>query len=93
LLFIGTRNRSGAGRLDRVIDGLEQKLCKAMEQGYPKIAAAAVIQKRRSQEPRIVAAAKAMAKRGVPTPPVRAVGSTDRGSRCPAIDAGPLQAA
>jgi hypothetical protein len=72
LLFIGTRNRSGAGRLDRVIDGLEQKLCKAMEQGYPKIAAAAIIEKRRSQEPRIVAVAKAMAKVGAPNPIVRA---------------------
>jgi hypothetical protein len=68
LLFIGTRNRSGAGRLDRVIDGLEQKLCKAMAQGYPKIAAAAVIEKRRSQEPRIVPIAKAMAKLGAPNP-------------------------
>jgi hypothetical protein len=71
LLFIGTRNRSGAGRLDRVIDGLEQTLCKAMEQGYPKIAAAAIIEKRRSQEPRIVAA-KAMAKRDAPSPLVKA---------------------
>jgi hypothetical protein len=72
LLFIGTRNRSGTGRLDRVIDGLEQRLCKAMERGYPKIAAAAIIEKRRSQEPCIAAAAKAMAKRGAPNPEVRA---------------------
>lgn len=72
LLFVGTRNRSGAGRLDRVIDGLEQKLCKAMEQGYPKIAAAAIIEKRRSQEPHMIAVAKAMAKVGASNPPVRA---------------------
>jgi hypothetical protein len=71
LLFIGTRNRSGAGRLDRVIDGLEQRLCKAMEQGYPKIAAAAIIEKRRSQESHIIAAAKTMAKLGVPNPLVQ----------------------
>jgi hypothetical protein len=72
LLFIGTRNRSVTDRLDRVIDGLEQRLCKVMEQGYPKIAAAAVIEKRRSREPVIVAAAKAMAKTGAPKPLVRA---------------------
>jgi hypothetical protein len=71
LLFVGTRGRSGTGRLDRVIDGLEERLCKVMEQGYPKIAAAAIIEKRRSQEPRI-AGAKAMAKRDAPSPLVRA---------------------
>jgi hypothetical protein len=68
LLFIGTRNRSGAGRLDRVIDGLEQNLCDTITKGYPKIAAAAVIEKRRSQEPCIVPGAKAMAKGGAPNP-------------------------
>jgi hypothetical protein len=70
LLFIGTRNRSGAGRLDRVIDGLEQRLCKAMEQGYPKIAAAAIIKKRWAQEPR-VAGVNAIAKVGAQTPIAR----------------------
>jgi hypothetical protein len=42
-----------------------------MEQGYPKIAAAAIIEKRRSQEPHIIAAAKTMAKLGVPNPLVQ----------------------
>jgi hypothetical protein len=72
LLFIGTRNRSGAGRLDRVVDGLEQNLCDTITKGYPKVVAAAIIEKRRSQEPRIVPAAKAMAKTGAPNALVRA---------------------
>jgi hypothetical protein len=72
LLFIGTRNRTGGGRLDRVIDGLEQNLCKAMTRGYSKIGAAAIIEKHRSQEPRIVTTANAMAKVGASNPIARA---------------------
>jgi hypothetical protein len=72
LLFIGTRNRSGAGRLDRVIDGLEQRLCSTITKGYPKVLTAAVIEKRLSQKARIGAAAKAMAKSGAPNRQVRA---------------------
>jgi hypothetical protein len=61
LLFIGTRGKAASARLDRVIDGLEQRLCSTIKKGYPKVLTAAIIQKRRSQEADI-AAAKAMAK-------------------------------
>jgi hypothetical protein len=53
LLDVGTGGRAGAGRLDGVIDGLEARLCKAMARGYPKIVAAAVVEKHRSQAPHI----------------------------------------
>jgi hypothetical protein len=72
LLAVGTGGRVAAGRLDGVIDGLKFELCKAMERGYPKIVAAAIIEKRRSQEPTIVAAAKRMVKRVAPKPLVKA---------------------
>jgi hypothetical protein len=48
LLAVGTGGRAAAGRLDGVIDGLETTLCKALARGYPKIVAAAIIEKRRS---------------------------------------------
>jgi hypothetical protein len=67
LLAVGTGDRAGAGRLDNVIDGLDGRLCKAFAKNYPKIVAAAVIEKHRSQKPNIAAAAKAMANRDMPT--------------------------
>src|SRR5712671_5703292 len=48
LLAVGTGGRAAAGRLDGAIDALETRLCKAMARGYPKIIAAAIIDKRRS---------------------------------------------
>jgi hypothetical protein len=51
LLAVGTGGRAAAGRLDGVIDGLETTLCKALARGYPKIVAAAIIEKRRSTPP------------------------------------------
>jgi hypothetical protein len=48
LLGVGTGGRAAAGRLDGVIDGLETRLCKALARGYPKMLAAAIIEKRRS---------------------------------------------
>jgi hypothetical protein len=48
LLAVGIGGRAAAGRLDDAIDGLETRLCKAMARGYPKIVAAAIIEKRRS---------------------------------------------
>jgi hypothetical protein len=48
LLGVGTGGRSAAGRLDGMIDALETRLCKALTRGYPKIVAAAIIEKRRS---------------------------------------------
>jgi hypothetical protein len=53
LLDVGTGGRAGAGRLDGVIDGLEARLCKAMATGHPKIVAAAVVEKHRSQAPHV----------------------------------------
>jgi hypothetical protein len=70
LLFIGTRGRAASGRLDRIIDGLEQRLCSTIKKGYPKVLTAAIIEKRRSQEADI-AAAKAMAKKNAPKRSVR----------------------
>jgi len=71
LLFLGTRNRSGRSKLDRVIDGLEQGLCYTIRKGYPKVPAAAIVEKRRSQEPDI-AAPKIVTDRGAPNPLMRA---------------------
>jgi hypothetical protein len=71
LLFIGTRNRTGAGRLDRVIDGLEQRLRNTITKGYPKVLAAAIIEKRRSQERDTIAAAKRISERGALNPPAK----------------------
>src|SRR5207237_4810422 len=53
LLAVGTGGRTGAPRLDGVIDRLDARLCKAMARGYPKIVAAAVVEKQRSQAPHI----------------------------------------
>jgi hypothetical protein len=66
LLAIGTGGRPAADRLDGAIDGLETRLCKAMARGYPKILAAAIIEKRRSHERDIVAAANAEQERDAP---------------------------
>jgi hypothetical protein len=48
LLAVGTGGRAAAGKLDGVIDGLETRLRKTMARGYPKIVAAAIIEKRHS---------------------------------------------
>jgi len=68
LLAVGTDGRAAPGRLDGVINGLEQRLCKALKKGYPKMLAAAVIEKRRSRQSDIVAAEKVTAERGAPNP-------------------------
>jgi hypothetical protein len=66
LLFIGTRGRAASGRLDRIIDGLEQRLCTTIKRGYPKVLTAAIIEKRRLQEADIFTAARAIAKGSAP---------------------------
>ena len=53
LLAVGTGAEPTAGKLEGVIDGLDAKLCKAVARSYPKIFAAAVVEKHRLQAPHI----------------------------------------